>query len=538
VRGSAGNTAIRRGTFTVDVHPEGTSSTTYGQSVVPENTPPPAPPVIELSEEYRSAVYRGETVYWTNQPGNIDLILTAHDPQTGIGQWEYSVGSEPGSTDVVDWTLLQGQIEYVSEIPAQRMSGPTQPINLEAGEEYYINARVRNSLGQQSNVTSMRDPILLDNEAPFGIRYDYNSETPDTPSPVITDLYEPVSIVPPFTQNATVFNSWTDTYANPTITIENVSADDQRSGTSHFEYILTGDNDPPVNLFNAGDFETADRELEYSGPELTFGSSVYWHVRAVDHAGNRSEINTFGPFTIIDRTLPEAGKLQAKVYADDVKLYVVEPPFDPESDITGIQYAISSSFTTQPDIRPFERPEIPDLQWSLDQSINLYERPGADDQRYISIRVDEFGNESGPLYILYRSVDSEDRTSNIAASGPIFFDSTRPPGAQIQTSIDDRSGGIIIQVSNIRDPESGIEKVEYWVEEGPTSGPGMWTEYFPAREMNFSGSPSGVMSGSAITPEVDNSQGMSRWRVKIRITNRAGLSRVQARDVDVPISIR
>lgn len=538
VRGSAGNTAIRRGIFTVDVHPEGTGSTTYGQSIVPENTPPPAPPIIELSEEYNLAEYQGESVYWTNQPANVELVLTAHDSQVGIGQWEYSVGTSQGATDVVDWTLLQGQVEYVPEIPAQRVTGPTQPLNLETGEQYYINARVRNSLGQQSEITSMRNPILLDSEAPFEIRFDYNAETPETPSPVITNVYDPVSSVPPFTQNTNVFNSWTDRYASPTILIENMSADDERSGTSHFEYIFSNDNDPPVNLFNAGDFEVADRELEYSGPELTFGSFVYWHVRAVDHAGNRNEINTFGPFSIVDRTLPEAGKLQAKVYADDVKLYIVEPPFDPESDITGIQYAISSSLTTQPDIRPFERPEIPDLEWSLDQSINHFERPGADDPRYISIRVDEFGNESGPLYILYRSVDSEGRPSNISASGPIFFDSTSPPGAQIQTSIDDRSGGIIIQVSNIRDPESGIEKVEYWVEEGPASGPGMWTNYFSVREMNLSGNPSGTMNGNAVTPEVDNNQGMSRWRVKIRITNRAGLSRVQTRDVDVPITVR
>ncbi|WP_234567711.1 hypothetical protein [Rhodohalobacter sp. 614A] len=538
VRGSAGNTAIRRGSFTVNVRADGDSPTGYGESIVPNSTEPPAPPIINLSENYQIAEFDGERAFWTNQPGVLDLVLLAYDSNVGIGQWEYSVGTSPGRTDVLDWTLLQGQIEFDSEIPAQRMTGPTQPLNMEPDQDYYISARVRNTLGQVSQPTSLREPILYDGEAPTSISYNLNTQSDQFLDPSLTNVYDAVTIVPPFTQNPTVYNSWKEFYDVPSIKINEIEATDQQSGISHFEYIFSEDSDAPTNLFNVGDYETTTRQLEYTDSELTFGSRVFWHVRAVDNAGNKSSINTFGPFRVEDLTRPEPGKAQAKVYNDGLRLYIVEPPYDPESDIIGIQYAIGESLNGEPEVRPFQSADRVDLEWDFRTSDQYYQRGAGETERYITIDRSEFAGVDGPVYVFYRSVSKDGTVSNMAASGPLYFDSTVPLNFNIQTIADQRSGGTVVNVSNIQDPESGIDKVEYWVENGPKSGPGRWSVYIPAQDMDTQGDSDGVMNARGSLPPLDWNLPMSGFRVKIRITNRVGLTRVKTEYLDQPTTIR
>ncbi|TVQ06279.1 MAG: hypothetical protein EA359_01345, partial [Balneolaceae bacterium] len=102
VRGSAGNTAIRRASFRVAVGPNaGGLAATPGQSVVPpvDQLTAPAPPAIHLENYYSFA--RGienQNAFWTNEQGALTLEISAYDSQVGIGQWEYAIGSQPGAT--------------------------------------------------------------------------------------------------------------------------------------------------------------------------------------------------------------------------------------------------------------------------------------------------------------------------------------------------------------------------------------------------------------------------------------------------------
>ncbi|HLR91118.1 MAG TPA: hypothetical protein VK040_09190, partial [Balneolaceae bacterium] len=419
VRGSAGNTAIRRAFFTVDVHPSGSSSVPPGGSVIPQTTQPPMPPVIDLASHYTPSKRRDGNVYWTNQPESIRLTFTAHDPAVGIGQWEYSVGSSPGSADVLGWTILQGQTSFHPEIPAHKVTGMTGMLTLEPGQEYYISARVRNTLGQLSEVTILEDPIMVDLVAPSGITFMHQPPVPGAPHQHVEEVYPSLPTVPPFRATPRDYIRWTQPPVAPSLLFDRIRATDEHSGFSHIEYVVSDLQEPPVGQFAAGNYLVEQsRTLHYTDDNLEYNKEYYWHVRTVDRAGNIGEIETYGPYLIADTTIPHAGRLQAVADMREIKLYMIEPPHDPESDLAGIQIAVGRS-SDQADIRAFpQRPAI-DFRWTAEETKELFESGGTSPKRYLSIPLDELGGAREPVYIFYRSVNTQGIFSNISATGPL-----------------------------------------------------------------------------------------------------------------------
>jgi hypothetical protein len=555
VRGSGGNTAVRRATFSVDVAPDvSPSMITSSGSVVPAQTTPPSRPAIELREFYNSSESEYGDTFWTNSPGNIMLKIVANDPEVGIGRWEYSIGTSPGEDDVIGWSLLQGQQQDEENGTEQSISGPALSFVLEPGTPYYISARVENTMGQLSQVRALQTPVIFDDSPPSYITYNREMISAEQPASSVRRTYSPIVELQPYQGSTETYQSWSDesdqwlhfrnieAFAADPYSEEGRSpeAPQNYSGISRFEYALSGDQNMTVQQFEQLSEPFQESELIIENPDFEVGENIYWHVRAVDHAGNIGDLNTFGPFNLQDHTLPVNGELRAIPEPNGVKLFVINPPFDPESDLLGVQYAIASRNDLTTVIRPFSDGDGVDLEWDLEKSQALHNSSFLFYDRYIEIPEELIRELEGePFYILYRSVNTLGMTSDIYATGPVVTDNTPPLSADIDVNFNYiiQQGSQItryrIEVGNICDPESGIMKVEYWIERrsNPNDSWGDISvlagfEHFTLAE--FDEPRNGpIQLNPVFSPPLNFNYPQMEYRVKVRITNGSGLTRVQ-----------
>jgi large repetitive protein len=559
VRGSAGNTAIRRASFRVDVGPFGSgNSVNPGQSVVPpvDQLTAPAPPAIHLGNHYSFAKgNENQNAFWTSEQGALTLEISAYDAQVGIGQWEYAIGSQPGLTDVRSWSVLQGQVQFNPNIPAQRIIAPTSFMEMEPGAPYYISARVRNTMELQSGVTTAEMPLIYDPVPLNAITQDRVLTSIQQPGTDVTEVNGPIATLPPYEKILAIRQSWTAT-SPQRLHFRHIEAfpEDSRaeipdgessisfSGLSHFEYVLSGEESIQPHQFEQLAESFTGDELIIHNPDFEIGEDIYWHVRAVDNAGNKGSVNSFGPYQLIDYTLPETGIMRAKPYTDKIRVFVTEPPFDPESDLAGIQYAIGTDPKGGSYIRPFPAGNNVDLQWNYQRSINLY-NSNNNYNRFFEITLQEIEalDIKDEFYIFYRSVNTQGMTSEIAATGPLMIDTTPPLPPTVTVtyqphvaSQDVPLNTFRIFVSNITDPESGVLKVEYWVERRPNSNE-PWPDFSP-QHTNFSNLNMHTVLADydeprhgtfavnvSITPPFSVLYQNAERRVRVRITNGSGL---------------
>jgi len=572
VRGSGGNTAIRRATFSVDVD-EGGSTTAPGTQVLPEETSPPDAPVIVLPE-YNSTTVNGEKRYWTSSSTNVNLLIQGNDPEVGIARFEYSVGTEPGLDNITEWTQLQGQRRTNSNIPAEEMQGPTLPLNMTPGDEYYINARVENNMGQWSPETTLDAPLVYDDTVPHNVELQFmgaimmdNLNHPFFGGSSSTVVYPLIETVPEFNPTFSQIQSWTNTYGDPAVQYTQFTVEEDVSGLMHYQYVLSRSSSPPDNLFDSGAYDIHEEGIliiegeeddfrfgQTNAPVLdSFQRDVYLHVRPVDNAGNVGEIYTFGPHQSIDATRPNSGKLQAKVNGTDVKLYMIDVPFDPESDLSGIQYAIGTSPESN-DVRSFPQGNSIDKEWNLTRSQILsgtYDaspsisdfvmfiqspRPAEINEttNYLSIPTENLPVGEN-LYIRYRSVNTKGMPSTVRATGPFNLDTTPPVIPDISISVNSTTRRVDAEIGNISDPESGISKVELWVGQTSFQGSlqaGTFQSYLvPVTDkveiQNHTGVRHGTFSESGISAVIPGDLELTGLRVAVRIKNGAGLTRVR-----------
>jgi hypothetical protein len=85
------------------------------------DTTPPDEPIVELCA--------GTSV------GNLSAIWTAYDPQSSINLYSYAIGTNPGGSNVVDWTSTTAT------------SFSRTNLNLTAGQTYYVAVKARNAGG-------------------------------------------------------------------------------------------------------------------------------------------------------------------------------------------------------------------------------------------------------------------------------------------------------------------------------------------------------------------------------------------------------
>jgi len=407
---------------------------------------------------------------------------------------------------------------------------------------------------QLSPVQEMREPIIFDNNPPSYIVYTQNITSADEPKPHVLQTFSPITELEPYQGSTETYQSWSDE-SDQRLSFRNIEAfaadpnseagrspdaPQNYSGVSRFEYALSGEENMPAQEFDQVFDTVLGNELIIENPDFEVGEEIYWHVRAVDHAGNFGDINTFGPMSLQDYTLPVAGELRAIPEPNGMKLFVIEPPFDPESDLLGIQYALSMRNDLNGIIRPFPNGDQVDLGWDLDRSMYLHSTSFLNYNRYIEIPEDEMRASDGdPFYILYRSVNTEGMTSDVYATGPLVLDGSPPLSANIDVRFNYafQQGAQVtryrITVGNLRDFESGIKKVEYWIERrsNPTGSWGdisnlVGFEHFVLAEYDQPRM-NAFMLNPVYSPSLNFNYPNTEYRVKVRITNGSGLTRVQ-----------
>lgn len=547
VRGYAGNTAIRRAAFDVDVGPGG-NTTSKGTDVHTYTQLRPGMPSLYLSTFYKKTTsamlvpvsggnlfnleLQDVDTYWTSDPSRIKLQILAHDSETGISTYEYAVGSTKGATDIVEWTELQGNRNFYAYMPASEMVGDTRFLNMVEGEPYYVSVRVTNGIGAVSHPyespaaviydgTPPTDPGITFVAAPFIMPlYTYGYSTPVDPI---------LETVPPLNISSTERASWFDS-ATPKIKAYWSESNDPESGLMHYEYIITDSSAASVDEFTPiAKRTTQNLTAEYFGPMLPdFESEAYIHVRAVNHAQMASEIYSIGPLKPKDTSAPNVGKIQALIGYDRIRMYLTQLPFDPETDLKGIQYAIGTSPGSS-DIRSWPANNSVDFEWDLSKSTALYspfKQKGTPD-RHFEILKNKL--PMGPtFYISYRSVNSQDITSGVRSTGPINLDETAPLTPTLGLGYNATDNILNINLSAIEDPQSGIEKVEYAIQY-----PYYWMTKQSWTPMH---NHTGIRKGSfSLTRNVSFSSGEietpTNITVKIRLTNGAGLQRTISKQV-------
>jgi hypothetical protein len=554
-RGSGGNTTVRRASFSVDVAPDvPPSMVTSSGSVVPAQTSPPQRPEIDLRNLYPIAESDYGDAYWTSSSDNIMLKIDAYDPEVGIGRWEYTIGRSPGESDVIEWSTLQGQVQNNDGNTAQSLTGPARSFVMEPGVPYYISARVENTLGQMSAVQVSQAPFIYDNTTPSYIIYDRSTTTAEQPQSAVMRTYGPITELQPYDGTTETRLSWSEK-SDQRLHFRNIEAfaadpnseagrspdaPQNYSGVSRFEYALSGEENMPAQEFDQIFDTVQGDELIIENPDFEVGDEIYWHVRAVDHAGNIGELNTFGPFQLEDYTLPQPGELRAIPEPNGMKLFVIDPPFDPESDLIGVQYAIATGRNMENIVRPFPSGSQADLNWDFDRSLALWNSSFLFYNRYIDIPEEVLRETGGEeFYILYRSVNTLGMTSDVNATGPLIVDGSPPSQANVDVRYNYimQQGSYVtryrIQVGNIRDPESGILKVEYWIERrsGPNDSWGdisVLTDFEHFTLVEFDEPRNGPLQLNPVfSPALNFNYPQMEYRVKVRITNGSGLTRVQ-----------
>lgn len=123
---------------------------------VGEDHTPPSPP--QVTDE-------GDT---TRVSTELRAAWTSEEPESGISEYVYSIGTEPGAGDVVDWTSAGG-------VPSVTHTG----LLLAAGT-YYITVRARNGAGLWSESGASDGIVVV--ESTFGDATVYGFPNPFSPA--------------------------------------------------------------------------------------------------------------------------------------------------------------------------------------------------------------------------------------------------------------------------------------------------------------------------------------------------------------------
>ena len=103
---------------------------TYNVQIAEIDTTPPAAPIITV----------GGT---SNSLNSISASWISEDPESGIVEYQYAIGTTPGGTDVLYWTSYGANTE-----------APIYGLNLAEGQNYYISVVAKNGTGLKSQPTT------------------------------------------------------------------------------------------------------------------------------------------------------------------------------------------------------------------------------------------------------------------------------------------------------------------------------------------------------------------------------------------------
>ncbi len=332
------------------------------------------------------------------------------DKESGVIEYQYSISTDPTDPtigNIVPWTTADTNTEITAS-----------NLNLTNGQTYYFHVKAKNGAGLWSNVANS-DGIMVD-------------DTPPT-DPIVNDDGK----------YATSLSQLHVTY----------SSSDPESGVTEYQYSISTDpTDPDTGNILPWTPAGTDTDITASNLNLTNGQTYYFHIKALDGAGQWSNVGSSDGITV-DTTPPT----DPVVIDDGVstgslsQLHASWSSSDPESGVTEYQYSISTD-PTDPDTGNI-------VPWTPVQTDTQVTRTG------LSLT-------NGTTYYFHvKAKDGAGLVSNIGSSDGITVAvDTTPPTDPIV--YDD---GIYTNYStqlhaswSSSDPDSGITEYQYSISTDPT----------------------------------------------------------------------
>lgn len=559
-RGPAGNTVSRVATFTVPIAAAnggpGTGNSTNNNAITADNTPPIKPILLtgppydysskmELTSAYKfnQPKWTSVNTYWTHINNKIELgIVMSSDPQSDIVSFAFAVGKTKGDSSIINWHDIQGSRVYSNNSSGVVNAKQKITINdliMKSGKLYFVSLKAKNGAGLYSSALKL-DAIGFDPTPPgkpdslkngisavenlsyiggFGFGFLNGNGTSSR-----AEIYGiPKMDLPPTNK----------TMKEPKTKIQWRTASDAQSGIKGYEYAYDH-NGNAVNAFKNPDniHFTSKTNVEVDGDPFSYTNPVYVHIRAVNNAGLHGKTITYGPYTAPDISSPSTPGVEAMVIPGNVKLYVVSPSYDLESGIDYVQYAIGTT-AGGTDITDF-----PSNGSNL-QGQRLYIVPewrsAVKTQTSWSQKKDALAyNISATnlpadkkLYFSYRTVNKQGKVSGKAIAGPVIIDNTPPesPGIKIIPIMNNGKAEITLTLSNIYDPESGVEKVEYEIKTKSVNG-SWWITANNWTDLVNNGIQKNKQNYTKYLPVNGNISQTDIFKVGIRVTNGNGRQRV------------
>ncbi|MEW5768585.1 MAG: FG-GAP-like repeat-containing protein [bacterium] len=251
----------------------------------PDSTPPSKPVVTDDGDV-------------TLDKTKLHAKWSASDPESGIAEYQYAIGTTSGGTDVVGWTSVGTTTEITKT-----------GLNLTWGQTYYFAVKAKNGAGLWSEVGISN-----------GIKV--NDSTPPT-KPVVTDDGDVTS------DKTKLHAKW--------------SSSDPESGIVEYQYAI-GTTSGGTNVVGWTSVGLAT-EVTKSGLNLIWGQTYYFAVKAKNGAGLWSEVGVSNGIKVNDPTPPSKPVVtdDGDVTSDKTKLHAKWSASDRESGITEYQYAIGTT---------------------------------------------------------------------------------------------------------------------------------------------------------------------------------------------------
>lgn len=532
-RGSGGNTSIRMANMTLKVDPAGQNSP--GGNQLPDEIPPPSRPAVSFPYNYQEFFGGWYSVYYSNDPNQIDLTISSHSEFADIAYFEYAVGTSRGATNVLDWTTAVGVLEPVNVGDGgvtRQITTSIAGLSLEHNTNYYVSVRAYDSDGN-SNQNNLRSRVLYDSTPPSvpelaqpsnDFPYFFPPLWPPTPP-----VYPQVSSAPPWVDGK--FNMPT-TFNNPVINLHLADASDPESGLLHYEYVISTISDPATAFQNQADVViTTNTEINLEGSILvnpisadpiSFTDSVYMHIRARNRAGTPSDAFTIYPFIAEDPSRPTSPIVNMRLFFSQLRLYLPFLGLDAESQVVGYQYSVGTS-PNSTNVRGWNWGGAVDFPQN--QVLNIGFIPGMGPisgvvPEPVSVPLHVIQTSGFPeqtnLYINVRSVNGQGMVSTVAVTGP-FQLGTAPLQPTVSLSHDSNQGKLNISIGNIFDAGTGIRRVTFRIKNNDTGS-------FLTNPVTIAGAAGMHLTPHSVSVSRNVPASLSGYTVEIVVTNNANVS--------------
>ncbi len=482
--------------FSMAVGPDG-QSTQSGANITQGKTSAPEEVMVDLSPYYPVAEYLGggytfgpmgfepvvpnQEAYFTIDEETINIMALVREPETSIGEYRYFVGSTYGDDNIVEESLLIGEVEQNPDEPGdftEKIEAQTQIINLQPDQPYFVSVLAYN-INEQMNGVNHARPVI------------YDDTPPTKPEPVI-DLppFDPPEYmgggliflppggdepdtgpVNPYSQNFPDYSLdiieqtgliYINDYTPSLGTMNWKASEDDISGVSHYELYVSEDSEPADFMFDQEAATTDDPGMEISSgengiSEFSFEDELYVHVRAVNHADLKSDAMTAGPGVPFDPSPPDTPEMEIIRFGMQQRAYITRRSYTPTVPMLGHQYAIGTS-PGEDDIRPW--PEDDDVDYANTGMIHPGDYTHAPFFPIFDFEIPE-GEEH---YISIRGINVLGETSEVVTKGPFVIDN-EPPEEPVVSLTGHTSGEITVDIENITDAVSGVRMVEVRLED-------------------------------------------------------------------------